>query len=244
MTPDSIALPDSASRAVPRTICPRAGGARQARNVRLRVRRRIMRGSAPAGRTCRRIRALRQLHQNGPFLDGCPRLDAHGADDPGALGPELVFHFHRLHDNHRRARLNRIAHLHAYADDHPGHRRDERRGPGPLLSLSGQVSNGPRAFVEGLDLVSMPIDPKDELTPPGAPLHNDAVHLVADRQDLHRRSPDVSEVGAGMNVADTDVITIDCDVEAIAIHRHDVSHSVSGTSSQSVSTWAVCGNMS
>jgi hypothetical protein len=48
----------------------------------------------------------------------------------------------------------------------------------------------------------------------------------------------------GLDVSDPDGGPINTDLDLLAVDRDDVFHILSETSSQTVSTWAVCGNMS
>ena len=82
----------------------------------------------------------------------------------------------------------------------------------------------------------------------------DFARALAARHDAMLRPPDRDEADRGplhlrdrrgdRLARDRRGVAVERDVHARPRHLHHVSHAASGTSSQTVSTWAVCGNMS
>src|SRR5262249_38118366 len=71
-----------------------------------------------------------------------------------------------------------------------------------------------------------------------------AVHAVSDADDAHRRSFDGRDVRIHILPTDVYAALVEHHFVLVPVDSYEISHADSGTSSQPVSTCAVCGNMS
>src|ERR1035437_9128330 len=186
-----------------------------------------------------------KLDEQRAFLHRLSHGGMHRLDSPSGRRPEFVLHLHGLHPRNSLPRLYLVPWL-------PVNRTHEPR-PGPPRGLrSGgpggrrrEVANGARPLVQRLDRIPSPVDsqqvrPKKLIAP-----SRDPVHGIADGDEPHGRAFHISEPRVfGRPAVDGDLIPIDGHLDPPPRDLHDVFHAVTGTSSHTVSTCAVCGNMS
>ena len=70
------------------------------------------------------------------------------------------------------------------------------------------------------------------------------MHLIAKGQHSFWRSFDLGQSCPRLETLHPRQLTVEEDRDLGVIHDDDVLHAANGTSSHTVSTWAVCGNMS
>src|ERR1019366_8294818 len=186
-----------------------------------------------------------KLPQERPLLHRLPNRGMHRLHSPSRGRPQLVLHLHRLHRRNSLPRLDLIAWLHVNSDHQPRHRRPHRlRSSGPG-GRRREVANGARPLVQRLDRIPSPVDSQQvRPTLPIAP-SRDPVHGIADSDEPHGRAFHIAEPRVfGRPAVDGGLIPIDGHLDPPPRDLHDVFHAVAGTSSHTVSTCAVCGNMS
>ena len=140
--------------------------------------------------------------------------------------------------------LNRIANGPVDANDEARHWREERGRTRGTRRGGRQLADGPRALVERLDVVAPSSDRQAILSARLTAAHGNPVNLVAKGEHHDRRTGELREMGMHGIAVDADPFPIELDLDRLARHFHDVFHAASGTSSHTVSTCAVCGNMS
>src|SRR6185437_217802 len=187
---------------------------------------------------------LFQLYQQRALLDRAPRGRVYGADPTRGDRAKLVLHLHRLHHDESLPRLHGVADLHSDAHDEPRHRRNERRRSLRSGGLGREITNGARALVERFDLEAEPVEPQriDAWTAPST--HDDTMHFAPNRHHAHRRAIDRGDLGRDVLAVDVHTFGVEQNLVVLAVDSNEISHASLGTSSHTVSTCAVCGNMS
>lgn len=185
-----------------------------------------------------------QLYQYRPLFYRYSGLNSNRANDPRRRRPKFILHLHRFHHYKRLPRLHFITRLHVHSDDQSGHRRDQGRRTGRRCTRPGHFANGSTAFVEGLDLEPVVVGPDRVLTPPFPPGYGKAMKRSGDREQVNRCPFDLLEMSRHRTAVDLDSIRSEFDGDTLPIHLDDVLQVSSGTSAQTTSTCAVCGNMS
>src|SRR5918992_1154202 len=189
-------------------------------------------------------RGLRQVDEDRALVDGvaCRHADSFDYARPGRA--QLVFHLHRFHDHKALSGRDAVARLREHPDDQPRHRRYERAEPRVRRRRSSELANRAHALVDCVDVEAEAAEVDDVLAAGRTAAHEDAVYAPADGDHPDGRALDVGNVSLGFEVADADRRSVERNLDLLAVHRDDVFHAAAGTSSQTVSTCAVCGNMS
>src|SRR5436190_9559846 len=187
------------------------------------------------------------LENQRTLLHDAPGCHRDASYDAGCRGLEFVFHFHGFHDNETLTR----AHALTLADTHPhhksGHRRDEARRSAGMLHRARQVANRARAFIERLDGKTVTIDA--DLVPAAPtfrrPARVDGMYRVIEPEDVQISLSQLVDARIELLAVDADALAVQLDLEVALADGDVVLHrQAAGTSSQTVSTCAVWGNMS
>src|SRR5690348_2671520 len=192
-------------------------------------------------RTC--IGSL-HLEEHGTLLDGCPGLDEHAPDGARGRGAEFILHLHRLHHDEPLTGLHGIAVADVHPNDHPWHRRDERRWAGGAARRGREIADCARSLVECLDLEPNSIHPERVSAAGRAAPGDHPVHFVAEHEHALGGALELLDPSTGRDLSHGHMLPVDDNLELGAIDDHQVFHAAAGTSSHTVSTCAVCGNMS
>jgi len=167
------------------------------------------------------------------------------ADDTSGRGPKLVFHLHRFHHHKRLSGLDLVAYTHIYANHETRHWGNQWLGTRSTGAFSGQLTNGASAFIEGLHLEPMIVGPDRESTATVSRKHCEPVERPAEVEEVNGCAFDFLQMGRNRSAVDLDPARAEFDGYVLAIHLDDVLQpSSAGTSEQTTSTCAVCGNMS
>src|SRR5512143_120779 len=94
----------------------------------------------------------------------------------------------------------------------------------------------------GLEAVAVEPEGVQAARRTGADDHS--MHLVADRHHSNGRSIDRDDVRGDIRSVDVHAVAVEHHLVVLIADSYEVFHAASGTSSQTVSTCAVCGNMS
>src|SRR5439155_3528668 len=141
-----------------------------------------------------------------------------------------------------------IADARVDAHDKARHRRSQWRGSLSRRRRTGQRANGARSLVERLDLEPIAIEPNAVLAARRGAPYDRTMHLVTDGNDLHWCVVDWQKPRDHGGAVDPYTVGIEDHLVLVGADPHQVPHAApvreSGTSSQTVSTCAVCGNMS
>src|SRR6185503_7293780 len=202
-----------------------------------------------AASTRRSLPFMFGLHfeQQRTFFDRASWRHRDTPDDASCRGLELILHFHRFHDYETLTRTYAVTFTHIHPHYQSRHRRHEpRRTAGPLRGAR-QVTNRAGALVERLDRKAVAVD--TDLVPAaaifGRPARVDAMHRVPDAQHVYLARTRLIDARLHLLVCDGDAVAVQLDLDVAPAHVHVVLHrQAAGTSSQTVSTCAVWGNMS
>src|SRR4051812_17071150 len=187
------------------------------------------------------------LEKQGALLHDASRCHRDASHDAGCRGLELVFHFHGFHDNETLTRAHEVTLADTHPHHEPRHWRDEARRSAGMLHRARQVANRARAFIERLDGKAVPIDA--DLVPAAPtfrrPARVDGMYRVAEPENVQIALSEPVDTRMELLAVDADALAVQLDLEVpladgdVVLHRH-----AAGTSSQTVSTCAVWGNMS
>ncbi len=192
------------------------------------------------------------FYQQTAFLYGPPRDDVNPLDNSRRSCSKFVLHLHGLHDDEPLPSLNSIAFGNANIHNKPGHWGFQVGNTARGLGRSGLLDCSP-SFIERIDFETFTVDPNRVVSTPRL------ARSILDLFALECYSVDSVTYPKNRGMLGRE--TLERSVQLSAVHRDALSHcfhreslvvddnrilhgAPSRTSSQTVSTCAVCGNMS
>src|SRR5689334_1775697 len=188
-----------------------------------------------------------ERHQQRPLLHRSARRDLDAAHLARRRRAQLVLHFHCFHHDNPLPSLDHVANGNVHADYEPGHRGDNGSGAGGAGIGNREISQSAPPLIQRFDIEPVTIDPQKVPASAVAFLFYDTEDLGSDANHHHRTAFDVGELRRNRRFGlVSDLIAIERYGVSLAIYLDNVLHAAlaAGRSTHTVSTWAVCGNMS
>ena len=181
------------------------------------------------------------------LLNRCTRTHFDASNGSGSGRPQLVLHLHRFHHYNALPGFDFVADGNVDPHNEAGHRRQHRRWPARTRIRCRYVADPASPLVESFDLEPVAIDPQRISAATRTLLRDDTINVRTDLYHSHWTPFNIRKLGVLRLLALVRGIRlIQGDQASLSIYFDDVSHVPRpvGRSSQTVSTWAVCGNMS
>src|SRR5258705_2836279 len=185
-----------------------------------------------------------RLEQQGSLLHRIAWCDMDLPHDAGSGGAQLILHLHRFHHHEALSGAYRVTLRDVHAYHEPRHGGEKLGRPGHLPGRARKLANRATSFIERFDAELESLHGEVVLSAMVAATPENAVDLVSDLEELIWCRRQVFEARRDRRFPlERDGLAVDGDFELLIPDPNEVFHAA-GTSSHTVSTCAVCGNMS